>query len=99
MTVLKLAARWYKLANGLFSKHLLTHILSMKCQAQGRRQSQKWRNKKMPESPRDTRSPRMAQIHFPIDCYLVSDFVWTVARKQEREKVRASEGGKESGKM
>jgi len=52
-----------------------------------------------PASLRDTRSPRMAEIHFPIHCYLASDSVLRVARKQNTEQVRASRGGKESGNM
>ena len=52
-----------------------------------------------PASLRDMRSPRMAEIHFPIYCYLASDSVLRVARTQNTEQVRASRGGKESGNM
>lgn len=64
MTVLKLAAHWYKLATGLFSKHPFTPHTFNEMPWLGKESVPEIEKQKddrfWPESPRDTRSPGMA---------------------------------------
>lgn len=76
MTVLKLAAHWYKLAAGLLSKHP-QDFNEMPCsgevsvpEMEEQKDGRFW-----PASLRGVRSPRMAKIHFPVHYSMASDFV------------------------